>query len=107
MWRDGDLGLGHYPTRHHGAVMDSQFDPEREPQACCPPGYVCKRCEPDLTGDARELMQLAINVIDMYDQANTGDAITRLGGSRIGLLDGAIEELRRKLNEGRMRTILP
>ncbi len=51
------------------------------------------------------LIASAVLVVDMFDQANTGKNIERLG-SRGSSLKSAIEDLRTELNTGQQRTLL-
>ena len=53
----------------------------------------------------QRLVDVAVDVVDMFDQANTDHAIESLG-SRGALLKGAISKLRRSLNSGQKRTTL-
>jgi hypothetical protein len=52
-----------------------------------------------------EMIRKAVRVVDMYDQANTGNAVQNLG-TRGAILDEAIEELREILNRDKQRTAL-
>jgi hypothetical protein len=52
-----------------------------------------------------KLQKLAGNVVDMFDQANTGKVIERLG-HRGNVLKQAIEDLRREVNKKQKVTIL-
>jgi len=52
-----------------------------------------------------EIRKAAANVVDMFDQANTGNAIENLG-SRGRLLKEAIRILRRALNRDSQQTAL-
>jgi len=52
-----------------------------------------------------DLASLAINVVDMFDQANTNDVIQKLG-SRGVILKEAIAELRFTLNLEGQKTLL-
>ena len=51
------------------------------------------------------LIEKAVTVVDMYDQANTGKAIEQLGDRGV-ILDEAIEALREILNRDEQRTTL-
>lgn len=51
------------------------------------------------------LEKAAVAVIDMFDQANTNDAIVRLG-SRGQLLQKAISDMRKIVNTNGQKTIL-
>lgn len=53
----------------------------------------------------KKLKKLAVEVVNMFDQANTAAAIESLG-SRGELLKQSIEELRNKLNRKKRITIL-
>lgn len=86
--------------------MDSQRDPDCEaPGGCCPPGFICRRCYPGLSAYIPNLIEIAIDVVNMYDQANTNGAISTMG-TRAALLHEQITALRDLLNTGKWRTIL-
>lgn len=53
----------------------------------------------------REFENLAVNVVNMFDQANTNNAVERLGSRGI-ILRNAVNELRRELNRIEKLTIL-
>jgi len=52
------------------------------------------------------LIVAAVNVVDMFDQANTGHTIEKMGDGRGMLLKDAISKLRRNLNSDKQRTTL-
>jgi hypothetical protein len=52
-----------------------------------------------------DLESLAINVVDMFDQANTNNAVENLG-TRGSILKEAVAELRFKINSEEQKTIL-
>ena len=55
--------------------------------------------------DEEKIVQHAIHVVNMFDQANTGDAIENMGHYGIILKD-AIRILRKHLNKDQQRTYL-
>lgn len=55
--------------------------------------------------DGQKPMRKAVHVINMFDQANTGQAIKKMG-SRAILLKKAIEKLRAAINANGQKTIL-
>ena len=55
--------------------------------------------------DINKIIHEAIQVVNMFDQANTSNAIRSIG-SRGELLESAINELRSLLNEDKQVTIL-
>ena len=55
--------------------------------------------------DIQKLITDAVNVVDMFDQADANDIVENIGSRGI-LLVKAVEDLRRTLNQDRQRTAL-